>query len=233
MTTQDFKTSAIPNGSFGQVKNSIRVVADRVEVIDQKVEAIDTGLRYVPTRVGEIETSLHASNKNMEEIKWRNDVHSAKIKSMQQEMEEMRLQNEALRHQMQEFRNIPVYQESPKGDYYPGSPRRDIRDGYQQDRSPRDDYYQGRDAGGQAQAQPKRDDIFNPKEPAVRYQNNETFRPAGYHGPNQKLVGDYKTSYKSHFVEPKTLMMNIGSKVMIYFLIPKLFYDCTLNWNHL
>lgn len=133
--------------SYAEIERGVNSLHEKVVAVDKKIETLDEGYRTVPSRVGEVETTMASSGRQVEELEWRNKVHSAKIHELERELRNVRMENNAIKGRIGGpdggMPNIPEdpYKAgglSDRNGYYDGPPsQRYEPDPYQGQESPR------------------------------------------------------------------------------------------------
>ena len=184
---------------YDSVRRGLNLAQERLKLVNNKVEALDSGWRHIPQRVGEVETSMASNGRLVEELEWRNKVHSAKIHELERELKQVQLENRAIKGRIlgpgqQGYSPIPEqdgrYQAGYSPRYNEGPEHRDIKFGQM---SEQERYVRGKDGVPSKMA---KNDQYN------SYHSGKIFDEKGnsYWGLNKIYDPDIMTAYRNEHV---------------------------------
>ena len=132
--------------SYAEIERGVYTLQEKVGAVDRRVDLLDEGYRTVPSRVGEVETTMASKGYHVEELERRNKLHSAKIHDLERELRNVRIENNAIKGRMGGpeggMPNIPEdpYRaggQSDRNGYHDAPPHNYEPDPYQGQGSPR------------------------------------------------------------------------------------------------
>lgn len=83
--------------SYVEIERGVHNLQQKVDAVDRKIESLDEGYREVPSRIGEVETDMASKGYQVEELEWRNKVHSAKIHELERELRNVKMENDVIK----------------------------------------------------------------------------------------------------------------------------------------
>lgn len=94
MATYNHSTATLP--TLSSVRRDIGQVNEKIESISEKLDVLRTGLNPIPVRVQDIESDMAAREHQLDDLEYRNKVHSARLKLLQKELEYVKLENDMM-----------------------------------------------------------------------------------------------------------------------------------------
>lgn len=186
--------------TYTALERGLRNTRDRVQAVDDKVEALDSNWKGVPHQLGEAETKMAAEGYRVDELEWRNKLHSAKIHDLENELRNVKMENSRIKGQIGgRMPGAPI----PEEDYRNGYNERDRP--YDRNQPPQGNYqaqqgYPGaREMGERQRGQPQASQQAPPAK-GRQYENEQHKIAHRVGGPDEEPYWGFNKYYDPQFV---------------------------------
>ena len=99
------------NSKLDTVEAGIEVVKAKVGIVDEKVGAMAEDWKNYGSKIHELEDNIHFHDSKMEEFRSREEIHSAKLRNLENELSKLRAQNTRLQDEVLMIQRSPRFVE--------------------------------------------------------------------------------------------------------------------------
>ena len=90
------------NGQSGytEIERGLNVTHAKLDAVDRKVDKLDESYKEVPKKLGATQSNMAYDSSRLEEMEWRNKLHSAKLHDLERELANVRMQKDTMKGRM-------------------------------------------------------------------------------------------------------------------------------------